>query len=77
MRVNYQGLPRRRAGRKDVISFAEAIEQRRGPRDLKAIRGELIRRNYWRMRRMQDDVKWLKKQLVKMGLNPEDWSTYL
>lgn len=77
MRVNYKGLPRRRVGRKEVISFDEAIEQRRGPRDLKAIRAELVRRNYWRMRRMQDDAKWMKKQLVKMGLNPEDWSTYL
>lgn len=77
MRVNFQGMPRRRVNRKDVISFEEAIKQRRGPRDLTAIRAELIRRNYVRMRRMQGDVSWLKKQLKKMGLNPEDWSSYL
>jgi hypothetical protein len=76
MRVNNKGLPRRRATRKDVISFEEAISQRRQPRDVKGIRAVLIRHNYVRMYRMRKDIVWLKKTLEKMGLNPEDWSFY-
>jgi hypothetical protein len=63
--------------RKDVVSFDKATEKRVTPRDRQAIRAQLIVRNYWRMRRMQGDIEWLKRTLRRMGLNPEDWSSYL
>jgi hypothetical protein len=69
--------PRAKMDRKDVISFEKATERQSAPRDIKQIRAELIRRNYVRMRRMERDIGWLKRTLQRMGLNPEDWSTYL
>lgn len=77
MRVNFRGAPRQRMDRKNVISFAEAMDKRTTARDMTHVRQELIALNYVRWLRMQRDIAWLKKQLVKMGLNPEDWSTYL
>lgn len=68
---------RKQMNRKDVISFDEATSKRTAPRDRTQIRAQLILRNYVRMRRLQGDIKWLKKTLARMGLNPEDWSTYL
>jgi hypothetical protein len=76
-RVN-QGKPARtRVDRKAVISFEEAMAKRTVPRDAKAIRRTLFLHNYVRMRRMERDIVWLKRTLQRMGLNPEDWSTYL
>jgi hypothetical protein len=46
-------------------------------RTVRQIRRRLRQGNYWRYRRLQADVRWMKRQLVKMGLNPEDWRTYL
>lgn len=77
MRVNFNKPPRKRVDRKDVISFEDAISKRTEPRNVKMIRASLFRRNYVRMLRMQRDVDWLKKTLVKLGLNPEDWGSYL
>lgn len=69
--------PRARINRKDVISFEDATAKRTQPRNARAIRRMLFLHNYVRMRRMEKDINWLKKTLQKMGLNPEDWSTYL
>lgn len=76
VRVN-RNPPRARMTRKDVISFDEATAKRTQPRNARAIRRMLFIHNYVRMRRMEKDIDWLKKTLQKMGLNPEDWSTYL
>jgi hypothetical protein len=69
--------PRRRLDRKDVISFEEATTRQSVPRNVDAIRRQLVIRNYVRMHRLGGDVAWLKRTLRRMGLNPEDWSTYL
>lgn len=36
------------------------------------IRRALYERNPVRWRRLQREIKWARKQMVKMGLNPED-----
>jgi hypothetical protein len=59
--------------------FDAAVEplRRPAPRTLKQVQHRLAQDNYWRWRRMQHDVKWMKKRLERMGLNPEDWRSYL
>jgi hypothetical protein len=77
MRINQGRPPRERIGRKDVISFEEATQKRTQPRDRQQIINQLTIRNYVRMTRMKGDIKWMKRTLKRMGLNPEEWSTYL
>lgn len=48
--------------------------QERPPKELRRedIIAILTQKNFVRVRRLQKDYRWMQKQLIKMGRNPED-----
>ncbi len=56
----------------DVIEFFAAADNRTGSKTREQILADLERKNSYRMWRIRHDFKWLKKQMKKMGQNPED-----
>lgn len=63
---------KRRLREEDIVSFYAAAEQRKGPMTRDEMLAALERKNSYRMWRIRHDFKWLKKQVKKMGHNPED-----
>jgi hypothetical protein len=60
-----------------TIGWDEATAKQAKPRTKAQIQKRLKHDNYWRWLRLRHDIKWMKKRLEKMGLNPEDWRSYL
>jgi hypothetical protein len=56
----------------DVDSFLKAADERTKPKSIEQVREILRRKNPVRMARLQSDSRWLRRQMKKMGLNPED-----
>ena len=57
----------------DIDGFYAAAEKRpMKERTIVNIQEEIKLKNPVRWNRMQRDLKWLKKQMRKMGLNPEE-----
>jgi hypothetical protein len=59
----------------DVIDgWLKAASQRKPPakRDRATLRNYLHARSPWRWRRLQRDLRWAERQLLRLGMNPED-----
>lgn len=64
----------------DMSSWFAAAERQDGyqpPRGREAVRRHLTKRNAVRFWRLKRDYKWLRKELAKIGINPEDAGRYL
>lgn len=68
-----QGKPRPRPlTHRDVDGWFEAAAHSKPPRSSEQIKMLLVKRNAYRWRLMMKQYKFFSKQMVKMGLNPED-----
>jgi len=56
----------------DVMSFYAAAESRTGPMTRQQVIAALEKKNSYRMWRIRHDFKWLRRQMKKMGQNPDD-----
>ena len=58
----------------DREAWYEAQDKRQGPKfsTIEQVRAHLKKRNAPRYFDLMRQYKWLKKEMVKMGLNPED-----
>jgi hypothetical protein len=56
----------------DRLAWDTALEKPRPERDVEAIRRLMRNRNPVRWHQVQSDVRWLRRQMKKAGLNPED-----
>lgn len=63
---------KRKLREEDVIGFYEAAHSQTSPKTREQIIAALERKNAYRMWRIRHDFKWLRRQLKKMGLNPDD-----
>lgn len=63
---------RRLLTRDDVDGWNKAADQRKPAMTREQIIAYVESRNSHRWWRIQHDYKWLQKQMVKMGLNPND-----
>jgi hypothetical protein len=66
---------------KDYEDFETAGNIRRSrkvpPQTMGAVRAHLKRANFVRYMRLKHDLKWARRQLVKMGRNPSEvWSVF-
>lgn len=80
LRIAQYGSNPRPLTDRDREYWNDAVNRRNKPtmpRGRIAVRLALKSVNGARLRRMDRDIKWIKKHLVRMGLNPEDWSEYL
>lgn len=64
-------VPRRLEG-SDLIAFESAARNRQPPRNIEFIRNSIRTANPVRWRRMQSDLAWLRKEMRKRGMNPEE-----
>ena len=62
----------RRLREEDVVGFYEAAHSQRGPMNREQIIAALEKKNSYRMWRLRHDYKWVRRQMKKMGLNPDD-----
>jgi len=62
----------RRLTEEDYVGFFEATERRTGPMTRDQIIEAIRQKNPYRWWRIQYDYRWLKKQVKKLGLNPDD-----
>ena len=69
---SYRGQPQRRLTSDDVDSFVEAATLRKEPRTTAQARAAIRQSNPVRWWRLQGDLKWLRREMKRMGLNPED-----
>lgn len=60
----------RKLGESDIDGFMQASGQRRGPMTDAQILERLMNVNNYRVWRVQRDMKWVRKQLVKMSIDP-------
>lgn len=60
----------RRLEESDIEGFMQASGQRRGPMSDAQLLERLMNVNNYRVWRLQRDMKWARKQLVKMGVDP-------
>lgn len=56
----------------DFELFFEAAENRITPRSKSKIIAEIEKKNSYRWWRIRHDYKWLKRQLKRMGYNPDE-----
>lgn len=71
----YVDLPPRFPTDEEVSAWFRSAES--NMRVAMTVRRELQSRNKVRWNRLQGDFAWMKKELKKMGLNPEDARWYL
>jgi len=61
---------------RDIVSWDDALNTREGgstrPQTMEEVRTILRRKDPIRWRRIKRDRKWIEKQMLKLGLNPED-----
>lgn len=73
---DYRGRAARPLNERDIDGFLTAAARRDRPKPnpiKSAAIQELLRaRNPWRWRRFRSDVTWIRKQLIKMGYDPEE-----
>jgi hypothetical protein len=70
---NYIGEPPRFLDDRDLSGwFNAAIEAQTSRRTQEDIARHIKSRNPIRWRRLQRDLRWVKKEMKKLGLNPED-----
>ena len=55
----------------DLFGSADDID-RRPPARIEELRKEIARSNPMRWLSLQTDLRWLKRQMKKRGMNPED-----
>ena len=65
-------MGKRRLDDGDIDAFMDAAERRMRPITRDEIREHMRRKNGWRWWRLQHDYRWLRKQMKKLGLNPDD-----
>lgn len=56
----------------EVFSLQLAVDKRTGPRDRSQIIAQIKAKNSYRWWRIQYDYRWLRKQMRKMGYNPDE-----
>ena len=61
----------------DINSWLKAADARTGPVSREEIIAYFKSKNAHRWWRINYDVRWIKKQMVRLGLNPEDWKELL
>lgn len=57
----------------DISGWLDAADKRPKEHTRESIAQHIRRRNPIRWRNLQNDIKWVKKEMKKAGLNPEDW----
>ncbi len=78
-RARYDRTKPRKLTTEDYDDFDRAGTARRrtrtSPHTIKAVKTQLRKDNFVRFMRLQSDVRWARRRLVKMGRNPDDlWS---
>lgn len=69
----YRGKPPRQLTERDVNAMYEAAIKRPKPiRNREQIRQIMCDKNPWRWRRLQSDMRWLRRQMKRAGFDPED-----
>lgn len=65
---------RRRLHEGDVDGFLAAAEQRDPPRrrDKDTLRNYLMAKSPWRWRALQRHLRWVEREMKRLGVNPED-----
>ena len=72
-----QPKDRRTLDENDLLSFQTATEQRKPALEVTDVQTWLKRQNPWRWSSLQREIKWMRKKMVKLGLNPDDAGWYL
>lgn len=70
--AGYLKGPPRRLREEDYYDFFTSAEGRKGAMTREQIIEYLERKNYYRWWRLRHDYKWLRKQMKKLGQNPDD-----
>lgn len=60
--------PEDRAGWNDALDRRASMK----PQTVESVRALIRQRNPIRWRQLQNDIKWVEKEMKKLGLNPED-----
>jgi hypothetical protein len=76
---NYVGQPPRTLTDPDFEVWFEAAEdrQRNASKRDKLPAEQVQARNPWRWRRLQKDIRWVQKELKRLGYSPDDWRRIL
>jgi hypothetical protein len=61
----------------EIQLWLKAADDRTTPRSRAEIIQYLKAKNPHRWRRVQGDVRWMKRMMAKLGLNPEEWKELL
>lgn len=61
----------------DIERWLKAADSRSGPYSADEIVAYIKAKNPHRWWRINYDVRWMKKQMARLGLNPEDWKELL
>lgn len=69
--TNYRGKPQRQLTEEDIASF-EATHMVKPPLSTDQVRSIIMRKNRVRWWRMQNDLRWLQREMKKLKMNPED-----
>lgn len=71
-RFKYQGKPPVRLDEHTIESFMAASEKRPQQMTIDLLQAKLKRKNPVRWNRLQSDMRWMRRQMVRMGRNPDD-----
>lgn len=67
-----RGNKKRPLREEDVLGFFEATEHRSAPMTRDQVIAAIEKKNSYRWWRIRHDYKWLKRQMKKLGQNPDD-----
>jgi len=61
----------------DIDAWLLAADKRTSPRSRNQIIASIKAQNSYRWWRLNHDIKWIKRQMKKAGLSPDDWKDLL
>lgn len=72
--VTRRPLTRRPARAEEVIDWVEIASKRKPPRprDKATLREHLKNKSPWRWAQLQRHLQWAEREMLKLGMNPED-----
>lgn len=69
--TNYRGKPQRQLTEADIASFEQAHMQK-PPLSTDQVRSIIKHKNPVRWWRLQQDLRWIEREMRKLKMNPED-----
>lgn len=76
-RIKYKGRAPRQLTDRDFAAWNRAASHQRGGMTKLQIQRRMQSYNFVRWNRLRRDYRWLQREMVRMGLNPEDASSLL